>query len=446
MSSDVLVSHAREAARSSDWSSLSHYLRRISRQETFPATSTEGLTQGSERSPLTAPASEPVESASEVISLALYALQFADFQTRWDIAKLIPSFGVGAIAPLSQLIDSATEEEDWDLLWFVARILGEFRTIETVQILRHLMVYVEQPDLVGIVIQALANIGELAIPALNQLLQNQDTRWAAVQSLAQMNHQGATEVLLQVCHDANPEIRALTISAIGHIHDPQIRQILKQSLADPFAQVRQAAVQGLGLQVTHIDEQEFLAQIHPLLWDININVRRQTVQMLGRLHSAAAAAELSEALNSTDTPDILKPDIVHALIWTETEAALLHLQHFVQKIWVSQQLSSSPSSEALTELQQAQQQARLKSSLLCGEIAMTLGQVRSFSLKPLAAHILTQVLEHCTSSEEDAGLRQKIAFSLGQLALPVAIAPLTQLLNDSDPRVRLHAAAALKTS
>jgi len=443
MSSDVLVSRAKEAAQSSDWSSLSHYLRRISVQNALADAASGRLQEGVRRSPSPHSSSElstteASDNKPELIRLALYALQFADFQVRWDIAKLIPSFGSEAIAPLSQLIEPATEEEDWDLLWFVARILGEFRTEETVQTLRHLMMQVDQPDLVGIVIQALANIGELAIPSLTPLLRDEETRLVAAQTLAQMNHRAATEILIQVSHDENPEVRALAINAIGHLHEPQIRELLTEALADPSAQVRQAAVQGLGLQVAYLDEQEFLTQINPLLWDVDLNVRRQTIQMLGRLHSAAAADALNEALHSAYTPEILKPNVVHGLVWTETEAALRHLQQFVQTTGTSSQFSSSRSSEGGLE------SAQIASSSICCEIAATLGQVRSSALKPVAAEILTWMLERCAPLKKNALLKQKIAFSLGQLALPVAIAPLTQLLNDDDLGVRRHAAAALK--
>ncbi|MGB3495646.1 MAG: HEAT repeat domain-containing protein [Elainellaceae cyanobacterium] len=439
MSSDVLVSHAREAARSSDWSSLSHYLRRISMTDTF--STPQPLDQGLGRLPDHPSSGQSQSQISEVIDLALYALQSADFQTRWDLAKLIPAFGVGAIAPLSQLIDPAIDDDDWELLWFVARILGEFRTPETVHVLSQLMAYADQPDLVGVVIQAFANIGELAIPTLSQFLTDEATRLAAVQALSQMNHRSATEVLLQVSHDANPEIRALAISAIGHMYEPRIRQVLTQSLEDVSAQVRCAAVQGLGIQAAHMNEQDFLKIVEPLLWDIDTQVRRQTIRVLGRLSSSAAADHLNEALRSAYTPASLQADIIHALIWTETEAALQHLHHFVESRDVSVDAIVQPASTALSE---KVNQAPSPSSPVYCEIAATLGQVRQSALKALAAQILTQMIETCTASEGHAVLKQNIAFSLGQLALPMAIAPLEQLLNDNDPRVRLHAAAALK--
>lgn len=433
MSSDVLVSRAREAAQAANWFLLSQCLRRISASIGAPirdenAESADSGHLNNDDSYRQSPSS----STSEAIDLALYALQSADFQTRWEIAKLIPSFGMAIVAPLLDLIDAALNDDDWELLWFTARILGEFRHSDAVAALCQLVARNHSPELTSVASQALAHIGELAIPALSQLLMHEESRLPAVQALGQINHRAALERLLSVADDADAEVRAVAIASISHARSPQVLPLLVDALDDEAAQVRQAAVESIGIWCAEMKESEFLRLTQPLLWDINLNVRRQTVQTLGRLRSAAVADCLNQALISPHTPESLKPDIVRALIWTETKAALHYLHEYTQQCFTLRQEDNN--SLLATEF---------TSSSLYREIAVALGQVSQETLKPLAARILVDMAEDATILN-NASLKQSLAFSLGQLNSPVAIAPLAQFINDEDSRVRLHAAAALK--
>lgn len=212
---------------------------------------------------------------------------------------------------------------------------------------------------------------------------------------------------------------------------PSILSILVQALADPVAQIRQAAVTGLGLKATQLNRtstassepsgsssNDWVHIIQPLLSDLNPEVCRQSAIALGRIGTDAAADALFATLQSPHTPLHLKTEIIRVLGWMAVPRAVSYLQ---------QALS--------THLNQDDSQP------LCREIIAVLGRIERADLQPLATAAVLSLLR---SAPLDTELQQSIASTLGQLGNQSAIEPLIQLLENPDLGVRLHTIAALK--
>ncbi len=377
------------------------------------------------RSPINAVSfdSVAVDPCPEIdLSTALDLLRSGDFQIRWDIAKLLPSFGPAAVDPLLELLqaDNLDAEADWELLWFAARVLGDLNQPVAIGSLAHLLKTTRNETVAGTAASALANLGVPAVPALTALLAPGDTRLLAVQALGQIESPMVIEPLLSVVQSPSPLVRATAIEALSRFHTPAVVSVLMEALHDPLASVRQTAIGGLKASPVAL-QFEVLEHLKPLLYDLDLEVCCQAAIVLGHFSTPASTAALSDLLRSNQTPPALQIVAVRALSWIPTSAALEALQ---------QRLIQEP----LTSLDLP----------IYKEIIAVLGRVNATALKPPSAEILLKLLRSDHLAVQDSPTRQTIAFSLGQLGQPEAMTPLTQLLTDPDPGVQLHATSALK--
>ena len=351
--------------------------------------------------------------ASQVLDLALTVLDEGDFHQRWDVAKVFPSLGANAgigieraIAPLIEIVTSNEQEEE--LRWYAARILGEFAHPKAIAALVDLLKSTGDDELVSMAASALGQIGNPAVEALSELLVEETTRPIAVKSLAHIRRSEIIAPLLKVVKDPDANIRAMAIEALGSFHNGEIAPVLLNALNDVAAPVRKEAVTGLGFRSDLREELDLVDKLIPRLYDFNIDVCSTTVTSLGRLGSDRAAEAIDALLNSP-TPLNLQLECIRALGRLETPLALQYLGSCLNE-------SSSPT------LQQ--------------EVIKVLGQVEQ--LPAIAGDILLEALQLSNS------LTSAIALSLGRLGELKAIEPLINLLANSDTGVRLHAIAALQ--
>lgn len=375
-------------------------------------------------SPLwSAPASSlSVPQPSTQLEQLLEQLQQGSFQTRWDAAKALVNFGLEALKPLLQILQAELEldeDADWDLLWFMARILGDLNQVAAIPALIDLLQTAENPELISVIATALANFGEAAIVPLTALLSDAKTRLPALQTLAQIHHPRVVPLLLQQVADSNSAVRIVAIEALGRFYDPLIPAALVQALRDPIAAVRRSAVESLGLQSGYLQvnhpELDLVAWVHPLLHDLNLEVCRQAAATLGRIGTAEAATALFRALKA-QTPESLQIEIVRSLVWMQRPEALIFLERILS-------IAAPP---------------------LAVEIVAGLGRIESSELQQRATQILLQLLNDRHPISQTIKSKQTIALSLAQLQQPEALEALLNLLGDADAGVRLHAIAALK--
>lgn len=366
-------------------------------------------------------AEQQAASLEQILLLTLDVLAAGDFQDRWQVAKVFPQLGKSVVAPLIEILQD--QAADWELRWFVARILGDIHAPEVVMALVNLLQATEDEELRAAAAAALASQGSSAIQVLDTLLQSETkaTRVLAVQALSQIRRPQTIASLLRAVDDPEAAVRAMAVEALSSFHDQRVPPVLVKALADPAARVRQMAVIGLGLRSDLLQELGLVNLLAPLLWDLNLDVCQQAAIALGRLGTPAAADVLFRALESPQggqpsrllTPIPLQVAIVRALGWQPTPESLGYLQ---------QALSFTPPPVRL-------------------EVVRVMGRLSSPDLLSSAAASLRSLLPVLPADPE---LKQAIALSLGELADLQSIPALIQLLADPDLGVRLHAIAALK--
>lgn len=393
---------ARDAEQQQNWPLLNYCLEQLLSLEQEPST--------------------VLKHAQAVLFLALQVLQFGDFQTRWDVARLFPAFGQQATAPLINLLQN--EEVETEARWFAARILGQLNDPHALRALVALLQDSEDEDLALMATDAVANLGETAIATLAELLTEAETRPLAVQALAQIRRVETIEPLLTVVEDSQPGVRTLAIEALSSFHDPRIPPVLVRALADPSALVRRSAIAGLAVRSELAEELDLVTRLSDLLADVSLEVCQQAAIALGRIGGDAAATRLFRTLESPYLPQPLQLELVRALSWIGSETALDYLE---QALWLDS-LGSTEGAQAAYQ-----------------EIVTVLGRWFNPDLKLQATQILVQLLQSDHPALVQPSIRQAIALSLGQLEQPQALMPLIQLLADEEASVRLHAISGLKT-
>jgi HEAT repeat protein len=361
----------------------------------------------------------------EAVSLAIEALEWGDFQDRWDVAKILPNLGNGAIAPLISILEN--EDADTEQRWFVARILGKFvkpgypegNRSEVIEALAKLVKNADE-ELSQIAAETLGNLGPKAVASLTNLLFQEDSRLFATEALGQIRRSETIAPLLSVVKDSQVTVRVTAIEALSSFHDSRIGPVLVAALTDPATAVRKEAVRALGVR-TYLDaELDLVNLLKPLLWDIHLEVCQQAAMAIGRLKNDAAAAILFELLRSATTPVELQIETVRALSWMETTAAVEYLQQVLTGLFDNINYT------------------------VYQEIVSILGRLSQPNLKAKAAEILIDFIESSHPAVQDVGIQQSLALALGQLGDRRALDCLIQLLANPDTRVRLHSLSALK--
>ena len=353
----------------------------------------------------------------QAVSLAIQGLEWGDFQDRWEIAKVLPNLGNGAIAPLISILED--EDADTEQRWFAARILGKFDRPEVIQALVELAKNSDE-ELSQIAAETLGNFGPRAIESLATLLLQEDSRQFATAALAQIRRTETIAPLLSVVGDSQVAVRAHAIEALSSFQDSRIPPVLVAALKDPATAVRKEAVRALGVRAYLDTELDLVNLLKPLLSDIRLEVCKLAAIAIGRVKTDAAAAALFELLRSPLTPVELQIETVRALSWSETAAALEYLQQTL--------IADFPNTN----------------SLVCQEIVTVLGRVEKPELKAKAAEITIDLLKTGHPAVESVEIKQSLALGLGQLGDMRALDVLIQMLADADTSVRLHSTAALK--
>jgi HEAT repeat protein len=231
-----------------------------------------------------------------------------------------------------------------------------------------------------------------------------------------MHRPETIDSLMQVIHDANPEIRTITLESLSNFSESNLIPIFLMALQDKVAKVRREAVIALGLRANQETEYDLVKHLKPLLSDPYPEVCQQAAIALGRMGTNEAAEALFHVLKSPATPPWLKLEMVRALSRIETVQALDYLQEGLR--WAS------------TEV--------------CQEIIKVLGTRLTPSLRAKATKILIDFCHSGQSAVNLTPIKQVLATSLGELGEPEAVVTLQKLATDAEATVRLHALAALK--
>lgn len=338
-----------------------------------------------------------------------------DFQTRWDAAKRLATWGNEAIAPLIPLLED--EDLDWEIRWFVARILGRLDDSRALDALVKLLQQTGEPELTAIAAEGLSQFGDRGVAALASLLDDPQQALTAVHALASIRHSTAFIPLMRAAESLDSTVRTAAFAALANFRNPKVDTLLMDALKDPSASVRQEVITHLGFRPYLLNTVDVVALVAPALKELSVEVGRAAAITLGRLGTEAAIAHLAEVLAAPLTPKELQVYIVRALGWTENTTALSVL------------LSAYP--DAVTSVKI--------------EIIEALAQLQTASLRQKAGEALCYWLrDESTLSEDSPQIQQAIAIALGNLQHQAAKPLLQDLAQAADEQTRLYAESALR--
>ena len=344
--------------------------------------------------------------------LALKMLVEADFQHKWEITKLLPLFGDKIIEPLCKLaLDETIEVE---VRWFICKVLGKFPHQRVVLTLVKLLQQTKSSELITIAEKTLIAIGDRAVDALIDLLSESKHRALAVRALSYIRTSQTIAPLLKVSTAEESELRTIAIAALSSFHDARIPPVLITALQDRVSSVRREAAIALGFRADLCRELDLVTQLQPLLYDLDLEVCRQTAISLSRMKQPEATTALFNVLQADTTPASIKTDLIKALGWCENASAIGYLEKGLNNA----------------------------SELIVREIITVLGRITTPELKQIATKVLTNFWQNNRQCSSD--IKQSLATSLGQLCCHNARQVLEEIARDSDRKVKLHALSALR--
>lgn len=355
------------------------------------------------------------EKTGVALEDALEELATGDFQSRWETAKRLTSFGEAIIEPLLGWLRD--DDLDWELRWFAARILGDFDQAEVVSALLNLFETADDEELRQGAADALTRIGPSSVAALSQLLQDPTRKGVAARAIAQIRHSSTVSPLLELAQDEAASLRAMAIEALSGYGDARIGPVVQAALADVAAGVRLEAVRALGNRRGWLGQADPVALLEPCLQDLNLEVCQAAIASLSRLSTPRSAELLLGLVQLPTTPIPLQQTAIQALGWMETSSALASLL----TLW-----PGSSTEQRLT-------------------ILAALSRLSDEGLRQQAAKAVMQWLSALAVNPEQSRLRQQAALTLGQLGWVEARPLLQSLVDDSDEGVSLHAIAALRS-
>lgn len=350
----------------------------------------------------------------KILEFAVKILINGDFQDKWNVAKIFPLTGENTVEILDSLL--RTKSLEIETQWFIASILGNFKTNSAVIILANLLENCADSEIIAVCTKSLTQIGQPAIATLVGLLAKPKFRLIAAKSLAHIRLVAAVPALIELSTDNNFEIRKLAIEALGSFHEERVFRILVEALKDRESNIRKEAVSALGFWSHHSTKLDLVTYLQPMLTDLNLEVCRQATVSLSRLQNKSAIEALNQALKDPYTPPALKLDLVKALAWSEDRSALVHLQ---EALWA-------------------------ETTPVCRTIIIVLGRINTQELKSQAISILREFWDSSSPDQIETESRKTLATALGDLGAKTARDILENLRTDSEKIVQLHATASLK--
>jgi HEAT repeat protein len=357
-----------------------------------------------------------------VLDALLLSLEWGDFQVRWEVAKMLPTLGEGAIEPLLSWLQD--EDADADVQWFVVRMLGSWAGDGAIDRLLEVL-QSDNPELQAMALSVLIQQGNRILDRLKPLLIQSESRILAVQILAGIRSRDTLDLLLTVVADDHPEIRMMALEALSSFQDDRLGPVFITAIADPITSVRQTAAMAIGFCQT-LPIIDRVRHLTPLLWDLQIPVCCAAASSLGRLGHSDAIGALRKALFSHPLPINLGLELVRSLFHIGNVEAIESVSDYLTQTFAA----PSPSPVALS---------------LVSEILRLLGRIESSSNQdPIQLITLSALLDSLCNPNLRPNDRILAITSLGQLKDVRSIDFLIRQLTHPSPQLRLHILHALQ--
>jgi HEAT repeat protein len=351
------------------------------------------------------------------IAAMLDALRIGDFQVRWDVAKQLEAYGEDVVSSLMKLLKES--EHDFEIQWFIAKILGSLRHSDAVLPLSQLLES-EDEDVRLMAAQGLAELGPKVIAQLSVCIKDPSRQMMALQALAQIQRPEVVPLLLEIAQTGLAPVRSLAFQALDQFNAPAIFDALLGALTDDSPEVRKTVIASLCVRTQHHSKTELVERLIPCLEDADVRVASQAGKALMRLGSDRGAIALIQKCCEPNLDLELQYALIQSLGWMESPVALEGLL----KIW--HRLA-----------QQTPMPERLMQAILSGVAGCSEAEVWVHELMRSGTELSPVLWQSST-------LRARAMLTLGRIGSPTLIPMLIERFEDPDYTVRLHVVAALK--
>ena len=148
--------------------------------------------------------------------------------------------------------------------------------------------------------RTLVKIGsQEALELLRKAMDDRDETFRArlVKVIARLDHPLATEIVIKAFNDPDCYVRKSAVEAVPHVDHPDIIKALVDCLRDEEINVRESAV--IALEKSR-DADTVVDILSTALTDSHWNVRRESVEVIGRVGGSRAFEPLRQALKDKD--------------------------------------------------------------------------------------------------------------------------------------------------
>jgi HEAT repeat protein len=342
-----------------------------------------------------------------------------DFQERWTLAKTLSDIGEPVLPILIQSLGAA--EDDPELQWFGAKILGNIPHPDALLYLIQLLEKSEDEEIQEVAAEMVAGFGEQAIAILQPYLAQPDMQLIALRALHQIDHPGVVPILLPLVAQGTVQQQLLVLEILECHVNAEILPIWFTAMEHSAASIRAAAIAFLSFQTEYCATETLVEKILPALRDVDSEVVRQAARALGRLGTSTAAITLVNHCRGLHVDLDLLKDCIQALGWIDAPEAVAGLGQFCTD-WVAQVPLPEP---------------------LLHEAIAALGRVSNLDNHPLALQSLLMLLDSEVLTEF-AHLQSEVAIALGQLGEQEAVPSLIEHLSSKYDALHWHVMAALK--
>ena len=246
---------------------------------------------------------------------------------------------IGAPA-VPQLVD-ALRDKDREVRWAATLALGQIKHESAVQGLANVITDKAEDRKVRLcAARAIAGIGAPARSLLLQMLHDRDpsVRALSARALGEMSERSALDAVLGLMDDQEPSVRQSAADSLGLIGDPRATVALVSAATDKEIEVRTSAVGAL----SRIRDPRVTEALVSALADSAAVIRLQAATGLGRVKSAEAVPALARCLSDKDTA--VRMAAAKALAGTGLPAAeplvgVLKSDDFTARFWATQVLA-----------------------------------------------------------------------------------------------------------
>lgn len=306
-------------------------------------------------------------------------------------------------------------------------------------------------------IDALAKVGEPAVPILIENLQNDNllVRWGATQALSQIGKPAIPE-LIQILQSNQPRVRWGAASALGNIRDSQpniVIPALVSLLKDPDSRVRSLAAESLATTIWQKSNstmpstaKQVIPQLRVALTDPEKNVRVAAAITLVKIDPTEATdvvPQLREALADSTVSVRKKAALALGKLGIEAKDAVPELRTALKDPKVSVRTSAADAlgkigveaADAAPELRETLKDPKVSARTAAADALVKIGVDAKDAIVELRDAL----------KDPEAEVRSKAAEALGRIGADAedTIPDLLVVLKDSEEEVRSKAAEAL---